>query len=149
MFDIRKEMTVLSRHAGEWVGIYTVVDLEAKVLSTRQSHISCLFPENESYHYYQINRYSWDDGKKDEYHCPGTYQEDKKLWMESDRFQGQVWEVDNNTIIMKFSYKNIPDVYLYEMIQISPCNNYRSRTAHWFKNNQIYQRTLIQEERFK
>ena len=39
--------------------------------------------------------------------------------------------------------------YLYEMIQISPCNNYRARTWQWFKNNQIFQRTLIQEERMQ
>jgi hypothetical protein len=35
------------------------------------------------------------------------------------------------------------------MIQISPDDNHRARTWHWFKNDQIYQRTLIQEERVK
>jgi hypothetical protein len=39
--------------------------------------------------------------------------------------------------------------YLYEMIYISPDNNNRARTWHWFKNNQIFQRTLIQEERVR
>ena len=52
-------------------------------------------------------------------------------------------------VILWFGYKQFPDLYLYEMIQISPDNNHRARTWHWFKNNQIYQRTLIQEERVK
>jgi hypothetical protein len=148
MSNIRTEMTVLSRHEGEWVGIYTVVDLTGKILDTHQSHISCRFPEDQSYPYYQINRYSWADGKKEEYHLPGTYH-DKKLWIENEHFQGKAWEVDNATIIINFNYDSQQDSYLYEMIQISPCNNYRARTWHWFKNHQIYKRTLIQEERFK
>jgi len=148
MLNIRTEMTVLSRHAGEWVGIHTLVDLSGKIIDTYQSHISCLFPENESHLYYQINRYSWTDGKKEEYHFPGVYR-DRQLWLETDHIQGKAWEVDERTIVYNFNYKSTPDVYLYEMLHISPCNNYRSRTRDWFKNNQIYQRTLIQEERFK
>jgi hypothetical protein len=40
-------------------------------------------------------------------------------------------------------------MYLYEMIHISADNNYRARTWHWFKDHQIYQRTLVQEQRVK
>lgn len=48
-----------------------------------------------------------------------------------------------------FSYKTNPEMSLYEMIYISPDSNNRARTWHWFKNNKIFQRTLIQEERLK
>ncbi|WP_096670224.1 hypothetical protein [Dolichospermum compactum] len=81
MSNIRLEMPVLSRHEGEWLGNYTVVD--------------------------------------------------------------------DSSIILWFGYKEFPYLYLYEMIQISHDNNHRARTWHWFKNHQIYQRTLIQEERVK
>jgi hypothetical protein len=148
MSNIRTEMTVLSRHEGEWVGTYTLVDLAGKILDTYQSHLSCLFPESGDYPYYQINRYTWSDSKKEEYHFPCIYQ-DKKLLFVSDRLEGKAWEVDERTIIFNFNYKHLPETYLYEMLQISPCGNYRSRTWHWFKDHIVYQRTLIQEERFK
>ncbi|MBD2345656.1 DUF3598 family protein [Anabaena subtropica] len=148
MSNIREEMPVLARHEGEWVGTYTLIDTSGKILDHHESHLSCQFPEDGPYPYYQINRYTWADGKQEEHKFPGTYQ-DKILWFDSDRIQGKAWEIDDSSVILWFSYKTVPAMYLYEMIQISPDNNHRARTWHWFKNDQIYQRTLIQEERLK
>jgi hypothetical protein len=148
MSSIRDEMPVLVRHEGDWVGTYTLIDLEGNILDKHESHLTCQFPEDDSYAYYQINRYKWADGKQEEHQFPATYR-DKAIWFDTERIDGKAWEVDDATIILRFGYKGIPNAYLYEMIQISPCNNYRSRTWHWFKNNQIYQRTLIQEERMQ
>ncbi|MBD2253037.1 DUF3598 family protein [Nostoc parmelioides] len=148
MSNIREEMPVLARHEGEWTGTYTLIDTSGKILDHHQSHLSCQFPEDGLYPYYQVNRYTWADGKEEVHNFPGTYQ-DKILWFNSDRIQGKAWEIDDSTVILWFSYKTAPGMYLYEMIQISPDNNHRARTWHWFKNDQIYQRTLIQEERLK
>jgi hypothetical protein len=144
--NIRDEMPVLARHEGDWVGNYTRIDLEGNILEKHDSHLTCQFPEDGPYPYYQINRYKWANGKQEEHQFPATYR-DKKIWFDTERIQGKAWEVDDSTIILWFGYKTIPNTYLYEMIQISPCNHYRSRTWHWFKDHQIYQRTLIQEER--
>ena len=146
--SIREEMPVLARHAGEWTGTYTLIDTSGKILDHHQSHLSCQLPEDGPYPYYQVNRYTWADGKEEVHNFPGTYQ-DKILWFDSDRIQGKAWEIDDSTVILWFSYKTAPGMYLYEMIQISPDNNHRARTWHWFTNDQIYQRTLIQEERLK
>ncbi|MGH1393031.1 MAG: DUF3598 family protein [Trichormus sp.] len=146
MMSIREEMPVLVRHEGEWIGTYTIVDTSGKILDQHQSHLTCQFPDNSPYPYYQINRYKWADGKQEEHQFPGTYH-DQALWFDTERVEGKAWEVDNNTIILCFSYKTIPGISLSEMIYISPDNNHRARTWHWFKNHQIYQRTLIQEER--
>ncbi|MFB2924058.1 MULTISPECIES: DUF3598 family protein [Aerosakkonema] len=148
MSDLRAGMPVLVRHEGDWVGTYTLVDIEGKILDRHKSHLTCLFPADGDYSYYQINRYEWPDGKKEEHKFPGTYR-DKKVWFDTERIEGKAWEVDDSTIILWFSYKTIPNAYLYEMIQISPCNNYRSRTWHWFKDDRLFQRTLIQEERMQ
>lgn len=148
MFSIREEMPVLVRHEGDWVGTYTLLDLEGGVLDKHASHLTCQFPEGGPYAYYQINRYQWSDGKYEEHQFPGVYR-DNKLWFDTDRIQGNAWEVDDSTIILHFTYKTVPAMYLYEMIQISPCNNYRARTWHWFKDHQIFRRTLIQEKRQK
>jgi hypothetical protein len=146
--SIRDEMPVLVRHEGDWVGTYTVIDNQGNILDKHNSHLTCQFPEDSPYPYYQTNRYQWADGKREEHQFPGMYR-DKKLWFDTERIDGCAWEADNSTIILYFTYKNMPEMSLYEMIQISPCNNYRARTWHWFKNHQIYQRTLIQEERMR
>ena len=148
MSNIRDEMPVLARHEGDWVGKYTLVDTEGNILDKHDSHLSCQFPESGVYSYYQSNRYNWPDGKSEEHQFPGTYR-DKKLLFDTERLQGCAWEVDDSTVILHFTYKTMSDMYLYEMIQISLCNNYRARTWHWFKNNQIFRRTLIQEARLK
>ncbi|AFZ22936.1 protein of unknown function (DUF3598) [Cylindrospermum stagnale PCC 7417] len=148
MSNIRQEMPVLARHEGDWVGTYTLIDPTGKIIDSHQSHLSCQFPENAPHSYYQINRYTWDDGKQEEHQFPATYR-DKKIWFDTERILGKAWEVDDSTVILWFAYKNFPEMYLYEMIQISPDNNYRARTWQWFKNHQVYQRTLIQEERLK
>ena len=148
MSNIKEEMPVLFRHQGEWKGTYTVVDSEGKIIDKHESHLSCEFPESGDYSYNQINRYIWADGKQEEHQFPGTYQ-DKKLIFDTDRITGKAWEVDDSTIILSFSYKGMSNAYLYEMINISPCNNHRFRTWHWFKDNRVFKRTLIQEERMK
>jgi hypothetical protein len=146
--SIQVGMPVLARHEGDWQGTYILVDLEGNILDQHKSHLTCEFPENSPYPYYQTNRYTWADGKKEEHKFPGMYQ-DKALWFDTERINGKAWEVDDATVILYFSYKEMPGSYLYEMIQISPCNNYRARTWHWFKNNKLDRRTLIQEERMR
>ena len=146
MSNIKDEMPVLARYEGEWVGTYTVIDNEGNILDKHKSHLICEFDENGSYPFLLTNRYEWTDGKREEYKFPGTYR-DKKLWFDTDLLNGYAWEVDDSTILFWFAYKDIPEMYNYEIIIISPCNNYKTRTWHWFKNNQIYKRTLIQEQR--
>ncbi|WP_026100507.1 DUF3598 family protein [Fortiea contorta] len=148
MSNILTEMPVLARHEGDWVGTYTIVDATGRIIDNYASHLTCQFPENSPFSYYQINRYKWPDGKQEEYRFPGNYCE-QKLWFDTDRIQGKAWEVDDSTVILSFVYKAAPEISVYEMIQISSDNNHRARTWHWFKNHQIYQRTLINEERLK
>ncbi len=146
MSNIKDEMPVLVRHEGDWIGTYTTVDNNGKILDQNESHITCEFPEGKEYPYFQTNRYKWADGKQEEYRFPGIYR-DQALWFDTERIEGKEWEADDSLVILYFSYKGIANAYIYEMIHLSPCNNHRARTWHWFKDNQIYQRTLIKEER--
>lgn len=146
MAGIKDEMPVLARHEGDWMGTYTLIDTEGNILDKHDSHLTCQFPADGPYSYYQINRYHWPNGKHEEHQFPGIYQ-DKKLLFDIERIQGHAWEADNSTVLLRFTYKSMPEMHLYEMIQISSCDNYRSRTWHWFKNEQLIRRTLIQEER--
>ncbi len=153
MSKIREEMPVLVRHEGQWAGTYTTVDNSGKVIDHHQSLITCQFAQGEAFPYYQTNRYTWPgekgaDGKVEEYQFRGAYR-NKSLWFDTERIEGRAWEADNWIVILKFAYKDIPGAYVYEMIHISDCSNYRGRTWHWFKQGEIYQRTLIKEKRVK
>ena len=148
MSNIREEMPVLVRHEGDWQGTYTIVDNEGNIIDKHTSHLTCQFTENAEYPYFQTNRYEWANGKKEEYQFPGIYR-DKKIWFNTERLDGYAWEVDNSTIILWITYKGIADSYIYEMINISPDNNHRAITWHWFQNDQIVKRTIIKEERVR
>ena len=143
---IRDEMPLLARHAGAWKGEYIYLDNEANVLDRHASHLTSSFPADGSCDYYQINRYTWADGRAEEHHFPGHFR-DGKLYLESERISGYTWEVDAKTILLTWVYKTNPANYLYEMIQLSDCGQHRARTWHWFRAGEIYQRTLIKEQR--
>lgn len=145
---IRDEMPLLARHAGEWQGEYIYIDNDGNVLDRHASYLTCTFPENDPFGYYQINRYTWADGRVEEHHFPGHFR-DGRVYLDSERIHGYTWEVDDKTIVLTWSYKTDPENYLYEMIQLSPDGNHRARTWHWFRNSEIYQRTIIKEMRVK
>ena len=144
--SIRDEMPLLARHEGEWKGTYIHIDAEGHILDQHASHLSCEFPQDGPYPYFQTNRYTWADGRSEEIKFPATYH-DGKLWFDTERIKGYAWEVDDKTILLTWVYTTEPENYLYEMIQLSPCGNHRARTWHWFKDGQLFKRTLIKEER--
>lgn len=148
MSDIRSEMPVLARHEGEWQGTYTLMDTEHKILDQHKSHLICTFPDSGEFEYFQTNIYTWDDGRTEELPFPARYR-DKKIHWDNERIIGYAWEVDPNSIMLTWTRKDLPNSYLYEMIQISKDNNRRARLWQWFQDDTLFQRTLIQEERLR
>lgn len=152
MSDIRSGMPVLIRHLGEWEGEYIYIDAEGKVVDRHKSHLTCMFPEGGEYDYYQINRYMWADGRTEEHHFPAKYC-DGRIWWDTERIKGWASDVAldmaGRTTMLTWVRKDMPDHYLYEMIQISEDNTKRARTWHWFRNDELYQRTIIKERRVK
>lgn len=148
LIDLRREMPILARHEGDWEGEYIHIDLSGRVFDRHESLLSCMFPTDGNYPYYQINRYRWSDGKKEELHFPATYK-DGRIWLNNDRIVGSVWEIDDRSLMVTWSRRDAPHSYLYEMIQISRDDKIRNRTWHWFQNDELIQRTLISERRIK
>lgn len=143
---IRTGMPVLARHEGEWVGTYTHMDADHKIVDQHRSHLKCTFPADGPHAYHQINRYMWTDGREEEHHFPAAYRNGRILW-DTDRISGYAWELDARTVALTWTRKDMPGWYLYEMIQISEDNTNRARTWHWFENDILVRRTLIQEKR--
>jgi hypothetical protein len=148
MSNIKEEMPLLARHEGEWEGVYTEFDPDGNIIDRHQSHLSCTFPESGPYPYYQINRYTWKDGKTEEHHFPATFH-DGRIWFDTERIDGSAWQADDKTILLYWERKGMPNVTLHEMIHLSDDGNHRSRTWHWCKDGVLFKRTIIKEQRMK
>jgi hypothetical protein len=144
--SIRAEMPVLARHEGEWRGEYIHVDANNTEVDRHASYLKCSFPTDGPYAYYQINTYTWPDGRTEELHFPATYR-DRQIHWDTERILGRCWEIDARTIMLTWTRKGEPDTYLYEMIQLSACGQHRARTWHWFAHDQLVKRTCIKETR--
>jgi hypothetical protein len=148
MDSIRLAMPVLLRHLGEWEGEYIHVDTDNRVIDRHRSHLQCTFPEDGPFAYYQINTYTWDDGRREEIHFPATFR-DGRIWWDTDRISGSAWEIDHRTVMLTWTRKSEPGSYLYEMIQLSADGQHRGRTWHWFQDDKLFKRTCITEHRAK
>ncbi len=146
MSDILTAMPVLARHAGEWKGRYIYLDLEGNVTDSHASHLTCMFPTEGEWDYYQINRYTWDDGRYEERHFPARYENGRIYW-DNELIRGHAWEIDHRTVALTWVRKGEPGLYLYEMIQLSTDGKHRARTWHWFRDDRLFLRTIISEVR--
>ena len=85
--DLRREMPTLAKHEGQWRGEYVHLDLSGRVIDRHASHLTCRFPDSGAHPYYQVNRYRWDDGTREELHFPATFR-DGKIWWDTERISG-------------------------------------------------------------
>ena len=149
MSGIREGFPGLVAHEGEWEGEYVHVDPQNEVLDRHASRLQCRFPDEGSrYDYYQVNTYTWPDGRTEEIHFPATYADGKILW-DTERIEGSAWQVDDKTVMLHWRRKDMPGTYLYEMIQLSDDRTKRGRTWHWFEDDELVKRTCIKERRVK
>jgi len=144
--DIRSGMPVLARHEGEWRGEYIHVAPDNTLIDRHGSHLICAFPDAGGYDYVQKNIYTWGDGRREELDFPARYRSGR-IWWDNDRIVGSAWEIDQRTIMLNWSRKDLPGSYLYEMIQINEANDKRGRTWHWFVADELVRRTCIKESR--
>lgn len=155
MIDLRKEMPLLARHEGEWKGEYIHVDADGAIVDRHAAHLICEITNQDPHPYMQTNIYDWADGKHEEIPFPASYDPARpgKIWFDTDRIEGWAGYVPldgyNRTMMLNWTRKGEPGQYLYEMIQIDDTNTKRARTWHWFKDGELFKRTIIKEQRFK
>src|SRR5438094_5728415 len=122
---IKDVMPVIAKFEGDWVGNYIEVDIEGNVTDRHVSHFTTSFPSENEYH--QVNRHKWDDGRYQE-HCLAGQLVGKQIVWNTERINGSAWEVDEYTVIMRYTYKDDPAQLIYEFIQIRPNGRHRART---------------------
>lgn len=147
---LKLQMPTLARHEGVWEGMYRYYDADGNKTDEHKSRLICRFPEDGSHPYHQTNHYLWDDGRTEVRDFPATVA-DRRLRWDNELIQG--WAADVNlddlgrTTMLYWVRTGEPDLYLYEMIQISDCGQKRARTWQWFKNDALISRTLVDERK--
>ena len=106
----------------------------------------CEFPENGEFAYIQHNLFIWPDGKEQRYTLPGRLQDDK-LWWDTPTFSGCAWQTDFDIILLNLTRKDEVGANFFEMITLGETGKHRARTWQWFREGQLYKRTLCTESK--
>jgi hypothetical protein len=146
MNPIYQSMPHLLRHNGVWEGSYRIVDRQGQLLDEHRSRIEVRFPEGGPVHYTQNNHFLWADGRESRAEYPAICRDGVLLW-DNALIRGSAWTVDPRSTVLQWQRHDSPGADLYELIVINERNDRRSRTWHWFRDGEVYQRTLIDEWR--
>jgi len=140
----RTDMPAMLEHEGVWEGVYTHIDRDTKILDRHKARIHCEFPNHGPYVYIQHNHFIWEDGREHKATLPGTYSQGR-LWWDLEAFKGSAWQTHDGLILLNLDRKDMPGARFFEIIAMGDTGRHRSRTWHWFKEGQLYKRTLCDE----
>lgn len=140
-------MPILPSHVGEWEGEYIHIDPDGEVLDRHASHLACWMPDEGPYDVIQVNTYTWEDGRQEQFRFGGTIDEEGVCAFDTERITGEMSQVDDQVIVLTWSYKHDPDNYLYELIQLSRDGHHKCRTWHWMEQDRLVRRTIISERK--
>jgi len=150
MLSLRETFPLLARHEGIWEGWYRYIDVNGKEIDAHRSRLVCRIPDDMPNIYHQTNHYTWDNGQTDVRDFKGEAAIDRLIF-DNDIIKGWAAEEpldeSRRTMMLHWTRCGEPDLYLYEMIQLSDCGQYRARVWQWLKAGQTVQRTLIDEHK--
>lgn len=145
---IRDAMPLLARHEGVWDGTYVHYNAAGEKIDAHRSRLLCRIDDDARNPYHQTNFYSWADGRTEVRDFPAEYR-DGRIWWNNDLITGWAAEValddKKRTLMLYWQRTGTPDLYLYEMIQLSDDGAHRCRTWHWIRGGMIETRTAIEE----
>jgi hypothetical protein len=144
---LRASLPYLARNEGVWEGYYRYFDAQGEKLDEHKSRLICRIKDDRDYH--QTNLYRWSDGRKETREFPARITGERlEFDTEIDGWAAAV-DLDEHgrTMLLHWTRKEDPGLYLYEMIQLSDDGTSRARVWQWFRNDRLLQRTLIDEVR--
>lgn len=132
-------------HLGVWEGTYRHIDMYAKQEELVRSHVVCEFPATDVF-YRQTIRLEHADGSITKAGFDG-YDRGDHLWFDTPSFVGKSWETQDGVVLLNLERKDEPGAHFVEVIVMGETGKHRARTWHWFKDGQLYRRTLCDETR--
>ncbi len=145
--ELKRLMPLLARHEGVWEGTYRYYDRSGNLTDVHDSRLICRFPDTGP-PYHQTNHYRWNNGKRETRDFPATVENGRLRW-DNEHINGWACDVAlddfRRTTMLNWTRAGEPDLYLYEMIQLSDDGKSRARVWQWFKGDRLFQRTLVDE----
>ena len=138
------QMPLLARTLGVWSGTYTKVDPLGAVLDRHRSRLTCSWLDDHTY--LQVNEYTWDDGRRQEFRFPGVVSHGR-LHFDTERILGDCWEIGPTNLVLNWVYKDDPSGFLWELMTLSDDFRRKSRVWQFFDSHQLTAVMLIKEER--
>ena len=147
MSIIKTKIPLLARHEGTWAGTYRFITPQLELIDQYDFRINVVFPDEGKggITYRQESFYTWPDGRTRELTFEGTYEEGRVVLR--GRIAGSITELDDRTLNVHFWFDDQPGVDVLEAIHLAKNNLDRARTWHWFKNEKLFQLTLVDERR--
>lgn len=142
--DLAAAMPGLIRHRGLWRGIYRHIDSDGALLDQHDARVHCAFPDSGAHAYIQTNHFRWADGRESVATLPGVFR-DGQLWWDTPTFHGRCWETMDGLLLLNLTRKDEPGAHFIELIVLGESGRHRARTWHWFRDGQLYRRTLCDE----
>jgi hypothetical protein len=146
---IKEDMPNLARQEGVWDGSYRHYDAHGKLVDEHRSRLTCRFPEDGDFPYRQTNAYYWPDGRRQQIDFDARFEGGRLVW-DNALVKGSAAELPLDTsgrsMVMYWQRADDPDLYLYEMLQLSDCGKKRARTWHWIRGGELVARTAIDEK---
>lgn len=140
-------MPLLARNEGVWEGCYRYFDPAGRKVDEHRSRLLCRIIDDRDYH--QTNLYRWSDGRSATRDFPAQIDGQRLVFSNEITGWAQAVGLDEHgrTMMLHWTRNGEPDLYLYEMIQLSDDGEARARIWQWFKADRLLQRTLIDERR--
>lgn len=145
--SLRASLPYLARNEGVWEGYYRYYDAAGNKIDEHKSRLVCRVKNDRDYH--QTNLYRWADGRKENRDFPARIEGSRLVFTSEITGWAEAVDLDEHkrTMMLHWTRNNEPDLYLYEMIQLSDDGEARARVWQWFKSDRLMQRTLIDEVR--
>lgn len=150
---IKEDMPLLASREGVWDGIYRHLDADCKLLDEHRSRLFIRFKPDAEFPYHQTNYYTWEDGRTEVHDMPCRYVNgSREVVFDSPRIKGMVRELSDDpkrrSTFLYWERPELPEVYFYEMINVTDCGRFRSRVWQWIREGEgLIRRTLIQEKK--
>lgn len=133
-------------HEGVWEGKYRHLAVDGTEEGSFRSRVTCEFPQVNDVVYRQTTELWAPDGTYSKAGFDGLDRGDH-LYYDSATFHGRSWETQGGHLMLNLIRKDEPGAYFVELIIMGEDGKHRARTWHWFKDGQIYRRTLCEESR--
>jgi len=157
---ITDTMPLIASQAGVWEGNYLHLDANNKEIDRHQSRLVCrLFDNNKGRNknearITQSNIYTWSDGTQ-EIRYFEAFLAGNRFVLKNDLIDGWMATLDQDTntcqtgstIFVQWTRPSEPGFHYYEMITVADDGLSKNRTWHWYRNNELFQRTVVNERR--